>query len=268
MSSPGTRPDADGFDTPPPLSVTDAAFDVGQHRLLEEVTFEAGGGSVIALVGPNGAGKSTMLSLLSADREPSAGTVLLDGAPMSSYRPAELARVRSVMVQQHTVQFAYTVAEIVAMGRMPHQVDEERDERLTQQAMRDADVARLADREVTTLSGGELSRAMFARVLAQHTPIMLLDEPTAALDLRHTELLMQVLRRRADAGCCVLVVLHDLNIAARFADRILMFAGGRLVADAPPAEALSAERIEDVYGQRVAVLEHPTSGSPLIVPVG
>jgi iron complex transport system ATP-binding protein len=154
------------------------------------------------------------------------------------------------------------------MGRAPHPAsDVEADGRIVRESMEAAEVESFAGRDVTTLSGGELARAVFARVLAQQTPVLLLDEPTAPLDLRHQEAVMAKARALARQGACVLVVLHDLSLAARYCDKVAMFAGGHLVSFGEPEEVLTAERIGEVYGQEVLVLRHPHTGRPLVVPV-
>lgn len=234
--------------------------------LLEDVSLRAGRGEIVALVGPNGAGKSTLLRVLSGDAVPSSGRVRVCGRDPRAWKAKQLARRRAVMSQSHTVAFSFTVREVVEMGRVPYDRSDADDD-IVDRALRDGDVADLADRDATTLSGGELSRTVFGRVLAQTTRIVLLDEPTAALDLRHQEQVMKSATRLAAAGCCVIVVLHDLNLAARYAHRIAMFFGGRLVAEGPPSQVLTADRIRDVYGQDVRILDHPTTGLPLVVAV-
>ncbi|RMI43432.1 heme ABC transporter ATP-binding protein [Streptomyces triticirhizae] len=241
-------------------------FSVNGATLLRDVDLTLGPGSVVALVGPNGAGKSTLLGLVAGDHAPTAGRLLVGGLPPTAWRANALARNRSVMAQQHTAAFAFSVRELVTMGRIPHPPSPD-DPGIVERALADADVAGLAERDTTTLSGGELARTAFARALAQTTPLVLLDEPTAALDLRHQEAVMRVATERAAEGACVVVVLHDLNLAARYADRVAMFADGRLVADGTPDEVLTEERIAEVYGQTVRVLRHPVSDQPLVVPV-
>lgn len=250
----------------PVVQAQGVGFRVGEHVLLDDVDLELHASSVVALVGPNGAGKSTMLGLVSGDRTPTSGRLLVGGRTPHEWKAADLARQRSVMVQQHDVRFSFTVRELVAMGRIPHRASE-RDEPVVDAALTDADLAELAERDATTLSGGELARTVFARVLAQETPLVLLDEPTAALDLRHQEAVMRTSRRLADAGACVVVVLHDLTLAGRYADRVAVFHQGRLVADGAPREIITEERVAEVYGQKVCVLDHPVTGHPLVVPV-
>lgn len=257
---------ATGTGSAPCLVVESVGFSIDGAQLLDDVTFDASRGELVALVGPNGAGKSTMLSLLSGDHVPSQGRILLGGTPPHRWRAKALARERSVMTQQHAQAFSFTVRELVEMGRAPHDASDD-DARLVEDALVEAEIDELAERDVTTLSGGELARAVFARTLAQDAGIVMLDEPTAPLDLRHQEALMRSARRLADEGRCVMVVLHDLSLAARYCDRVAMFGTGRLQALGTPSEVLTSERIEQVYRQQVAVLEHPVSRRPLIVPV-
>ncbi|WP_051172435.1 heme ABC transporter ATP-binding protein [Microbacterium indicum] len=248
------------------ISVERLRIEIDGRELLSDVSFAAGAGEVVALVGPNGAGKSTLLKVLAGDIEPDGGSVALAGRAPSAWRSRELARHRAVMAQDHAIAFSFTAREVVEMGRVPHDRSDA-DDGIVDAAMASGDVVHLAGRDVMTLSGGELARTVFGRVLAQSTPVVLLDEPTAALDLRHQEHLMRAAAALAAGGSCVVVVLHDLNLAARYAHRIAMFHGGRLVADAPPAEVLTAERVRAVYGQEVRILEHPTAGLPLVVAV-
>ncbi|MGP9538160.1 heme ABC transporter ATP-binding protein [Brachybacterium sp. AOP43-C2-M15] len=259
-TAPGPRPEA------PCLEVRGVGFTIGGARLLEGVSFSAAPGELVAMVGPNGAGKSTMLALLAGDLVPSEGTISLAGTAPHRWPAKALARQRSVMTQQHGQAFSFTVRELVEMGRAPHDASD-RDEELIDASLVDAEIAELAHRDVTTLSGGELARAVFARTLTQDAGVVLLDEPTAPLDLRHQETLMQRARSLADEGRCVLVVLHDLSLAARFCDRLAVFSEGSLTALGPPEQVLTPERIEQVYRQRVAVLAHPVTGRPLVVPV-
>ncbi|MCP3424550.1 heme ABC transporter ATP-binding protein [Rothia sp. AR01] len=248
------------------IRAASVSYVVGGRALVDDVAFDLPGGTLTALVGPNGAGKSTMLGLLSGDLEASAGTVHLGDRPVAEWKVKDLARQRGVMLQQQAAHFGFSVEETVEMGRLPHDVDPGRDREIVESALRGSDLAALRRRDVTTLSGGEGARTAYARVVAQTTPVVLLDEPTAALDLRAQEALLRSARAKADEGAAVVVVLHDLNQAARYADRVLMFSGGRLVADGPPPEVLTPPRIEEVYGQRVHLMEHPETGAPVLVP--
>lgn len=249
-----------------PIVVSGVGVAVDGRALLDDVSLQAKAGEIVALVGPNGAGKSTLLRVLAGDTAPDTGSAAIFGRPAHAWKAKELARHRAVMAQDHAVAFSFTVREIVEMGRMPHERSDD-DTAIVDAALHDGDVEMLAERDATTLSGGELSRTVFGRVLAQRTGVVLLDEPTAALDLRHQERSMGIAARLAEEGRSVVVVLHDLNLAARYAHRIVMFSLGRIVADGTPEEVLTADRIRQVYGQDVCVLTHPTTASPLVVPV-
>ncbi|MSZ78001.1 MAG: heme ABC transporter ATP-binding protein [Actinobacteria bacterium] len=240
---------------------------LGGARVLDGVDLAVAPGEVVALVGPNGAGKSTLLGVLAGDLRPDAGEVLIDGRRLGEHRARELARRRAVLLQQQGLAFGFRVHEVVQMGRSPwHRTDRADDDRtVVGTAMESADVVHLADRLFPTLSGGEQARTTFARVLAQEAPIVLLDEPTAALDIRHQEVLLTAARRLAAGGCAVVVILHELTLAAAYADRVCVLAGGRVRADGPPVEVLTSTLLSDVYEHPVAVVEH--AGSLVVVPV-
>lgn len=237
----------------------------GERAILHDIHLGFAPGSLTALVGPNGAGKSTLLAVASGDVAADTGRVTLHDRPIAHWKAMALARERAVMPQDHAVRFAFSVEEVVAMGRLPHAADPVRDAALVEQALGQAEMARLRRREVQTLSGGEAARATFARVLAQDTPLLLLDEPTAALDLRHQERTLRAVRGLAETGACVIVVLHDLNLAAGYADRIVLLEQGRVAADGTPDQVLTREHIERVYQQSVVVLRHPVRNVPLVV---
>ncbi|MFZ2965074.1 MAG: heme ABC transporter ATP-binding protein [Rhodoglobus sp.] len=235
--------------------------------VLDGVSLDVVPGEVLALVGPNGAGKSTLLGVLSGERRPSRGTVTIDGREAGGIRHPELARLRSVLTQENAVSFPFLVSEVVAMGRSPwaRTVEGRDDVRLVREAMDATDIAHLARRRYTALSGGEKARVSLARVLAQRTPIVFLDEPTASLDLRHQEGVMRIARGLAAEGRSVVVVLHDLSLASAYGDRLALISAGRLEALGTPAEVLTEERVERVYGLRVEL--HLVAGRPVVVPV-
>lgn len=241
---------------------------LGGRPIIDGIDLEVRAGEVLALVGPNGAGKSTLLGALVGDLTPAAGSVELCGAPTGSWSTVEAARRRAVLPQQHAIAFPFTARDVVAMGRAPWVGTEAEadDDAAVEHALRDAEVEHLADRAVPSLSGGEQARVGLARVLAQHGQLLALDEPTAALDLRHQELVLRIARRRAAAGDAVVAVLHDLGLAAAHADRIAIVDAGRIVAVGPPADVLRPDLLSRVYRHDVDVLEHPTTGELLIVP--
>jgi iron complex transport system ATP-binding protein len=234
--------------------------------VLSSVSLDVRPGEVLALVGPNGAGKSTLLSVLSGERTPAAGLVEVEGRDIRTFSPLELARIRSVLTQDNALSFPFRVGEVIAMGRAPWTRTDEigRDSAVISAAATQADVAHLAGRRFTELSGGERARVSLARVLAQDTPIVFLDEPTAALDLRHQEDVLRIARSLASSGRAVVVVVHDLSLAGAVADRVALLSAGVLVAVGSPASVLTAAAISEVYGLAVRVLE--IDGRPLIVP--
>lgn len=246
------------------LRGTALSYQVGEHRLLESVDVLARSGELVAVVGPNGAGKSTLLKILAGDLTPSSGEIMLNAQPLNQYSAQELALLRAVLPQQSILQFAFRVDEVVAMGRHPHG-ESERDEAIIREAMNRTDTGRFADRRYPSLSGGEQSRTMLARVLAQKTPLMLLDEPTAALDIHHQELVLNIAREHAQSGGAVIAILHDLNLAAAYANRIMVLAGGRLVADGEPWQVIEAELLSDVFRHPLAVFPHPCRDCPFVV---
>jgi iron complex transport system ATP-binding protein len=251
----------------PAIRLRSIGLRLGDADILREVTLDIAFGRVVALVGPNGAGKSSLLGIMAGDVRPSSGEVLMERRSLGTVRPAELARMRSVLLQENRVAFAFTAREVVEMGRSPWQgADRGRDDDAVVAAMAAADVAHLAGRTYASLSGGEKARVSLARVLAQETPLVLLDEPTAALDLRHQEDVLRIARRLAGDGRAVVVVLHDLSLAAAYADDVAMVAAGALAAVGAPAEVLTAERIEAVYATPVRIIDDPDTGRPIVLP--
>jgi iron complex transport system ATP-binding protein len=237
--------------------------------ILTGIDLQVRSGEILALVGPNGAGKSTLLSVLSGDASPSEGEVTLLGRPIGDYRALELARLRSVLTQANAVSFPFRVIEIVQMGRNPwmRSATADDDREAVVRAVEAADVEHLLGRRFTSLSGGEQARVSLARVLAQSTDIVFLDEPTAALDLRHQEEVMRVARGLAAQGRAVVVVVHDLSLAGAYADRIALLDSGRLDALGTPAEVMTAERVSRVYGLEVRIHRLGASGRPVVLPL-
>ncbi|WP_371792436.1 heme ABC transporter ATP-binding protein [Streptomyces sp. NBC_01471] len=225
-------------------------------------------GELLALVGPNGAGKSTLLAALAAGLPATEGAVRVDGRPAASWPAAELALRRAVLPPSADLSFPFPVEEVVRMGRAPWAGTEraDDDDQAVTDAMAATEVGGFAVRPFPSLSGGERARVALARVLAQRAPLLLLDEPTAALDLRHQELVLRICRERAAAGCAVVVVLHDLGLAAAYADRAAVLHEGRIAADGPPSRVFTAELLSRVCRQPVEVLPHPGTGAPLVIP--
>lgn len=238
--------------------------------VLTDLSFELRVGEVMAVLGTNGAGKSTLLAALSGELKADAGQVRLGARALDDWPALERARSLAVLPQQSELVFPFRVEEVVALGRMPHAAGVQQDQRVCGQAMAAADVGHLAGRSYLALSGGERQRVHLARVLAQvweagEGGCLLLDEPTASLDLAHQRLIMQQARVMAARGLSVLVVLHDLNLAAAFADRVLLLHQGRLEALGAPWDVLQAERIARVFGVQVQVQQHPLQDCPLVI---
>ncbi|MFD7610147.1 heme ABC transporter ATP-binding protein [Streptomyces sp. NPDC059828] len=265
-----------GRELPAPPSPGDTVLEIRALRVrlggsldaLRGVDLTARAGEVLALVGPNGAGKSTLLAACAADLAPASGEVRICGRPATDWPAPALALRRAVLPQSAALSFPFTAAEVVRMGRAPWSGTpfEEDDDAAVAEAMERTETSGFAGRPFSALSGGERARVALARVLAQRAPLLLLDEPTAALDLRHQELVLRLCRERAAAGDTVVVVLHDLGLAAAYADRVAVLDGGRVAAEGPPERVLSEELIGAVYRQPVDVLRHPATGAPLVVP--
>jgi iron complex transport system ATP-binding protein len=238
------------------------------RAIVKTVSMEVHAGEVLALVGPNGAGKSSILSLLAGDVHATSGTAFLGDKDVTKYRPDEASRLRSVLMQANQVSFPFSVWEIVEMGRAPWgrtPLIAEDDEAI-EEALSLADVGHLSERRFNQLSGGERARVSLARVLAQRTPLGLLDEPTAALDLKHQESVMRTIRDLADQGRGVVVVVHDLSVAAGYADRVAMVVEGRLEATGSPAEVIVADRVSRVYGVDVDIEQVGHPPRPVVLP--
>ncbi|MFE8014956.1 heme ABC transporter ATP-binding protein [Streptomyces antibioticus] len=239
---------------------------LGGRDVLCGVDVRVRAGEVLALVGPNGAGKSTLLAALAADLPAAAGTVRIHGRPAAGWSAPELALRRAVLPQAAVLSFPFTVADVVRMGRAPHDSSPAEDEAVIAEAMAATEVTHFAVRPFSALSGGERARVALARVLAQRAPLLLLDEPTAALDLKHQELVLRLCRERAREGDAVVVVLHDLGLAAAYAHRVAVLHEGRVAADGPPAEVFTGRLLSEVYDQPVEVLPHPRTGALLVTP--
>ncbi len=242
--------------------------DIGDKRLLHSVSVSVAPGEVVVVAGPNGAGKTTLLRVLSGELTPTSGTAHVQGRPVGQVPAAELARLRAVLPQSTRIEFGFSSREVVAMGRAPWRGRPEAraDDELVERSLHAVDAAHLADRAVVTLSGGETARVTLARVLAQSTGVLLLDEPTAALDIRHQAMVLDAACRRAREGAAVLAILHDLNAAARVADRVVLMRDGAVAADGAPGDVLRAAVLSDVYDHPIDVFDIGGRARPVIVP--
>jgi iron complex transport system ATP-binding protein len=234
------------------LELRNAGIEIDGRWIVRNVSLELRGGKLLALMGPNGSGKSTLLRLLGGLWRPSQGAALLDGQKLNSLPRRTIARHLAYTPQDTHLDFAFTVREVVAMGRHAHlsrfQPEGERDRAAVHEALRRADVAHLAERFVTELSGGERQRVLIARSLATAAPIILLDEPTASLDIAHALDVLELCRALVREDKAVAIALHDLNLAARFADDVALLNDGHLVAHGTASEVLSPETISQVFG--------------------
>jgi len=249
------------------LEIRGLALDYGARRVLDAIDLRLRGGEMVALLGPNGAGKSSLLRCVTGAARPAAGTVLVDGVPVDEFERGTLARRMAVVPGQTVVGFPMRVEELVALGRVPHEHPllgpRGADRAAIGAAIERVGIGHLRAREVRELSLGERQLAVLAMAVAQGARLLLLDEPTVHLDLRHQVAVMELLRDLSVRdGVTVLAVLHDVTLASHFAPRLVLLDGGRLIADGPPAEVLTAERIRDVYGVDPALVMTPTSRVP------
>ncbi|ARZ68590.1 ABC transporter ATP-binding protein [Streptomyces sp. HU2014] len=245
------------------VDIEGLAVEIAGARLVEDIALRAGSGQFVGLVGPNGSGKSTLLRCVYRALRPAAGTVRLDGDDLHALGAREGARRLAALPQESTSEFDFTAAEVVAMGRLPHQSAAgrvtDRDKEICAAALGRVGGAHLADRSFPTLSGGEKQRVLIARALAQQPKVLVLDEPTNHLDIAQQ---LEVLSLVRAAGLTVLAALHDLNLAATHCDALYVIAGGRIVASGPPDAVLTTELLADVFGVRALRVPHPESGAP------
>ncbi|HEU0052749.1 MAG TPA: ABC transporter ATP-binding protein [Longimicrobium sp.] len=242
---------------------------------VDGVTLEVPPGAITAVLGPNGSGKSTLLRLMLGVLRPDGGAIGFRGREIGAWGREALAREVGVVPQGEEAVFPMTVRELVAMGRYPHlgpwRREGDADRAAVDEAIRRCDVAELAGRALATLSGGERQRARVARALAQDPATLALDEPTVALDISHEMAIFELLRDLGRSGTTVLLVTHNLNLAARYADRLVLLHRGRVAAQGAPAEVLTRETVERVYGWPVRVVPHPgpgpDAGAPQVLPL-
>ncbi len=254
----------------PIVDVRGASFSYGAARAIDGVSFAARSGEFVGLLGPNGAGKSTLVRLIAGLLAPERGEVLLAGFDPTHAPKRAVARVCAMVPQEPRVAWPFTVREMVMMGRAPRQgllaIPTRLDRGAVEGALEACDLAHLAERRLDALSGGERRRVFFARALAQEPRVLLLDEPTAFLDLGHQVAAMRMAQVAARGGLCVVAVLHDLNLSAAACDRIAVLSAGRIAADGPPAEVLTAARVREVWGTEVWRGENGATGAPIVLP--
>lgn len=252
------------------LDVRDVDVELGGQQILDAVSADVTDGHLVGVVGPNGAGKSTLLRAMNGVIDPAAGTVLVDEEAVHELPSKAASRRIASVPQEGHVGFEFTVRETVEMGRHPHvpRFGTDDDPEAVDRAMARAEVAQFADRDVTSLSGGEKQRVLLARALAQETPVLLLDEPTASLDVNHQIRTLELVRGLADdADRAVVAAIHDLDLAARYCDELVLVSDGRVLDSGPPADVLAPAAIREAFDARVAVGTDPTTGEPTVTPL-
>ncbi len=253
------------------LNVTDISITRGNKQIIEQVSFALPSGTVMGVLGTNGAGKSTLLAGISGEIPTRTGKVALNGRSLNEWPAIERAKQMAVLPQSAQLNFAFTVSEVVAFGRLPHKTGAQKDREIIETVLALTDTQYLAQRNYLELSGGERQRVHLSRILAQLWPItdqsvLLLDEPTSMLDPLHQHTLLKIVRQCASEGAAVVIILHDLNLAARYCDRILLLDDGKVYVDDAPCHALTTSNIEHIFGLPVSISHHPTLGCPLIIP--
>lgn len=254
------------------LEIRDLTVAYGELVALRLVSLSLGTGELVGLVGPNGSGKSTLIRAITRLVRPLGGHIRLDGKEVGRLSQRELARWAAVVPQNPYLPDAFTVLEVALMGRTPHlgllQSEGRADLAAVRRALEQTDVWRLASRRMGELSGGERQRVLVARALAQETPLLLLDEPTAHLDMGHQAAVLDLVRQLCRrGGKAVLAAVHDLSLAGQYCDRLVMLNEGRIVGEGKPEEVLSPQLLASVYGTRVSVFPHPLTGRPVVTPM-
>ncbi|MER5322235.1 ABC transporter ATP-binding protein [Streptosporangium roseum] len=255
------------------LQAVDVRLGYGDRVIVDGLDLGIEAGTVTTIIGPNGCGKSTLLRALGRLLRPSGGEVLLDGKRIDRMPTKEVAKVLGVLPQAPTAPEGLTVADLVARGRHPHQTWYRQwssdDEAAVSEALAMTGLLDLGERPLDELSGGQRQRAWISMALAQGTDLLLLDEPTTFLDLAHQVEVLELVRRlHGELGRTVVMVLHDLNLAARYADRLVAMRGGKVIAAGPPHEVLTEPLLAEVFDLDAKVIEDPVAGTPLVVPVG
>jgi iron complex transport system ATP-binding protein len=254
------------------LEIRDLTVAYGELVALRQVSLSLAAGELLGVVGPNGSGKSTLIRAITRLVRPLGGDIRLDGRETARLSQRELARWAAVVPQNPHLPDAFTVLEVVLMGRTPHlgllQSEGRADLAVVRRALEQTDTWHLASRRMGELSGGERQRVVVARALAQETPLLLLDEPTAHLDVGHQAAVLDLMRELCRReGKAVLAAIHDLSLAGQYCDRLVMLSGGRIVGEGEPQEVLSPQLLASVYGTRVSVFPHPLTGRPVVTPM-
>ena len=257
------------------LDVKGVSVRRSERLLLDNVSFAAKPGEVVALLGPNGAGKSTLFKVVTGEMPADSGEVVFNGQPVSSWDLGERALMLGILPQSSSLNFPFSVGEVVLLGRSPCRSSREENAEVVHKALELVDALHLKERDYTTLSGGEKQRVHLARVLTQiwdepeseklGARLLLLDEPTSALDPAHQHQTLRTAREFASNNVAVVVILHDLNLASQYADRLVMLCQGQVCAEGTPHEVLKPELLKELLDIDVCIIPHPVNGYPLVV---
>jgi iron complex transport system ATP-binding protein len=253
------------------ISFENVSFGYGERRVVDGLTLEIPRGQLLGVIGPNGAGKSTIVRLLLGLLQPDGGRVRVDGREVSSYDRRAFARLCAAVPQEEALEFPFTALEVVLMGRIAHLgalgFEKRADIEAAHKAMAETCVEELADRPLYTLSGGERKRVLLARAIAQESPLLVLDEPAAALDIHHQIAIFDLLRERHRRGVTVVVVVHDLNLAAAYCDRLLLCRAGQPPLAGSVEEILTYQRVKESFGVDVYVGVNEITGARFLIPM-
>jgi iron complex transport system ATP-binding protein len=256
------------------IQVKNITYLAGKKRIVDDISFDAKLGRILAIIGANGAGKSTVLKMLCREIAPSGGRILFQNAGMETYPLKDLARMRSVLTQHNTISLSFKVKELVLMGRYPHFENQPtaHDIQMVNEAMQATGITHLTDRFYETLSGGEQQRVQLARVIAQIHDVpgawLFMDEPTNGLDLLHQQQLLTQARGMADRGYGVICILHDINLASAYADEIMIMKDGKQLTIGAPDTVINCENIYEAFGVRVQLMQNGNFKCPLVVTGG
>lgn len=254
------------------LDISNISLSFRDKLILSNVSLEVSAGEFFVIIGPNGAGKTSLLKVLSGLQKAQKGTVTIKDKNILNYRRRNLSQIMAIVPQHIEVGFPFTVADTVIMGRSPHLgilgMEGENDFHIAEEAMKFTDVSHLTDRKLFQLSGGELQRVIIARAICQQPEIILLDEPTTALDPSHQLKIMDLMEKfRREHGTTIIMVSHDLNLASMYGDRVLLLKSGRVVKTGDPKSVLNKELLEDSYGCRIQIDESPLGGVARVTPI-
>ena len=269
--SPAHSSDTSSVSSSPVLKIRNLSFAYDKEKVLEDISLEINKGDFITVIGPNGSGKSTLLKLMGAILPPDQDLILFEDKDINQHKKKTLARTITWVPQEHPMAFSFKVIDVVMMGRHPYlsplTFESDRDYQIAHQAMEWTETRQFADRQFNEISGGEKQRVLLASALAQEPDLMLLDEPTSALDLKYQLEILNILKRlNSTRNTTIVLAMHDLHLASKFCDRLLLLKNGKLVKDGAPKEVLQKDILEDVYGVRVKLFHDDSDGSILISP--